>query len=148
MCRITEPEALQDSKMKFVLAALFAIIAAVSAFHVTAPASTKMPRMSMLFNFGKKETTEYKVGQGTANRGTYVPDGLTKEQYEKFLKAEEEKKQKIKSKFPKGKVTESLTEWVIKEAKKGNSPGPELNRKGHKMVKTKYEGWYTNESPV
>jgi hypothetical protein len=26
--------------------------------------------------------------------------------------------------------------------------GQELNRKGHKMVKTKFEGWYTDESPV
>ena len=34
-----------------------------------------------------------------------------------------------------------------KEAKKGNV-GKKLLYSGHRMVKTKYDGWYTDESPV
>jgi hypothetical protein len=63
------------------------------------------------------------------------------------LASEAEKKAKKAEKFPKGKQTESLTEWLEKEAKKGNT-GKKLLAKGHRMVKAKYDGWYTNESPV
>lgn len=81
------------------------------------------------------------------NKGLYVPDGLTPQQYQAFLAQEEAKKSKSKQKFFKGKEVESLTEWMKKNEDKGLS-GQELNRKGHRMLKTKYEGWYTDESPV
>ena len=128
--------------------------------------------MTMLFNFGKKAapTTEYKIGEGTAvsfffsqfftlncnfcyayqsfqNKGTYVPEGISKAQYDK-LKAEEAAKKAAKQKkFPLGKEAETLTEWMLKEKAKGNE-GKDLLLKGHRMVKAKYDGWYTNESPV
>eukprot|EP00597_Dinobryon_sp_UTEXLB2267_P016556 CAMPEP_0201094144 /NCGR_PEP_ID=MMETSP0812-20130820/2534_1 /ASSEMBLY_ACC=CAM_ASM_000668 /TAXON_ID=98059 /ORGANISM="Dinobryon sp., Strain UTEXLB2267" /LENGTH=103 /DNA_ID=CAMNT_0047346613 /DNA_START=137 /DNA_END=448 /DNA_ORIENTATION=- len=103
----------------------------------------------MLFNFGGKKAapTEYKVGEGTANKGTYVPEGISKEAYDKFLKAEAEKAAAKKKKFPKGKEPETLTEWMLKEEKKGNT-GKNLLLKGHRMVKAKYDSFYTNESPV
>ena len=65
-----------------------------------------------LFNFGKKKN-DFTPGQGTANKGTYVPEGLTPEQYQSFLKAEEQKKASKKKKFPKGKKVETLTEWLL-----------------------------------
>ena len=80
------------------------------------------------------------------NKGSYVPEGLTKAQYETFLKAEAAKKAKKASKFPLGKEPETLTEWMEKEAANGFTGKGLLSR--HRLVKTKYEGWYTDESPV
>ena len=106
--------------------------------------------MTMLFGKSKaaakpsKET--FKVGQ-TANKGTYVPDGLTAEQYAKQLAAEAKAKAQKQSKFPKGRVTLSLTEWMEQEKKKGYE-GKDLLLKGHRMVKAKYDEFYTDISPV
>ncbi len=72
---------------------------------------------------------------------------MSKEQYEAAKQAEARKKEDNKKRFEKGKVTESLTEWIVKNEEKGLT-GVELNRKGHRMLKMKYEGWYTDESPV
>jgi hypothetical protein len=63
------------------------------------------------------------------------------------LKAEKDAAAKKAAKFPKGKVTESLTEWVERCEKKGLS-GKDMNLKGHRMVKAKYDSFYTNESPI
>jgi hypothetical protein len=63
------------------------------------------------------------------------------------MKAEADAKAKKAKKFTIGKETESLTEWMLKEEKKGNS-GKGLLLKGHRMVKAKYEEFYTDESPV
>lgn len=63
------------------------------------------------------------------------------------MKAEAAKKLTKAKKFPKGKEPETLTEWMEKEAKKGNT-GKQLLLKGHRMVKAKYDEFYTNESPV
>jgi len=81
------------------------------------------------------------------NKGTYIPEGLTKAQYDAQLKKEAEAKAKKQSKFKIGKEPETLTEWMLKEKAKGNE-GKGLLLKGHRMVKAKYDGWYTNESPV
>lgn len=81
------------------------------------------------------------------NVGSYVPAGLTKEQYEKVLAEEAKKKAAKAKKFPLGKNPESLTEWMLKCEKKGLS-GKDMNLKGHRMVKAKYDGFYTNESPI
>lgn len=81
------------------------------------------------------------------NKGSYIPEGLTPAQYEALQKSEKAKSEEKKKKFFKGKTTESLTEWMSNNEKKGLK-GQELNRKGHKMVKTKYEGWYTNNDPL
>jgi len=86
----------------------------------------------------------YKINEGTANKGTYIPEGLTKAAYDKFLAEEAKKKAAIKKRFPKGKEPETLTEWMLNEAKKGNS-GPDLLTKGHRMVKAKYDGWYIDK---
>jgi hypothetical protein len=52
-----------------------------------------------------------------------------------------------KKKFFIGKETESLTEWMEKFAQKGIT-GKDLLKKGHRMVKAKYDNFYTDESPV
>ena len=101
--------------------------------------------MSMLFGGGKKKT-EFKVNEGTANKGTYVPDGLTKAQYDKVLAEESKRKDAKAKKFPKGKQVETLSEWMNKEAAKGNKD-TDLLTKGHRMVKAKYADWYIESNP-
>ena len=92
-------------------------------------------------NFGQHEIF------GLQNKGSYVPEGLSKEAYAKFQKEEEAAKVARAKKFVIGKQTESLTEWMLKEEKKGNV-GKGLLLKGHRMVKAKYDEFYTDESPV
>jgi hypothetical protein len=65
----------------------------------------------------------------------------------KLVAAETKAKALKAKKFTIGKETESLTEWMLKEEKKGNS-GKGLLLKGHRMVKAKYDEFYTDESPV
>ena len=79
-------------------------------------------------------------------KGQYIPDGLTKEQYAKFAKDQADKKIKNTKKFYVGKNAETLTEWMLAEEKKGNVGKGLLSN--HRLVKCKYEGWYTDESPV
>ena len=52
------------------------------------------------------------------------------------MKAESDAKEKKAKKFVIGKQAETLTEWMLKEEKKGNS-GKGLLLKGHRMVKCK-----------
>jgi hypothetical protein len=81
------------------------------------------------------------------NKGTYIPEGLSKEQYAKYLADERAKSDAKKKKFKIGKQVETLTEWALKNEAKGLK-GKDMLLKGHRMVKTKYDGWYTDESPV
>ena len=76
-----------------------------------------------------------------------MPEGLTPAQYEAFLNAEEEKKEATKKRFPRGKSTQSLTEWMLEGENKGLK-GQDLNRKGHKYVKAKYDSFYSDENPI
>ena len=102
--------------------------------------------MSMLFG-GKKKTKApaQKPASGSSSVSGYIPDGLTKAQYEKVLAEEQKKAELKKKKFPKGKQAETLTEWMEKEAAKGNS-GTKLLTKGHRMVKAKYSDWYVDKN--
>ena len=81
------------------------------------------------------------------NKGSYVPDGITAEQYAAQLKKEADAQAKKKSKFPKGKEPETLTEWMLANKAKGLE-GKDLLLKGHRMVKVKYDSFTTTESPV
>eukprot|EP01041_Mallomonas_annulata_P009417 gene9417-19548_t len=137
--------------MKFIVV-FAAVLAAVSAFN--APARAQTSSALSAFNFGKKSapapapaSKDFKVNQGTANLGSYVPAGLSKEQYEKQLKAESEAKAKKAKKFTIGKQPETLTEWMEKCEKQG-LVGKDMLLKGHRMVKAKDPNWYTDESPV
>jgi hypothetical protein len=76
----------------------------------------------------------------------YIPDGLTKAQYDKVVAADAAAAKKKASKFPKGKQVETLTEWMDKEAKKGIT-GKDLLTKGHRMVKAKYPEMYIDKNP-
>ena len=107
--------------------------------------------MAPLSLFGGKKTASttgtggaWKVGEGSANKGTYIPDGVTPEAYAKIVAAEKAKKEATKKKFKIGKVTESLTEWQIKAEGKFGKVGADV-RKGHRLVKAKYEEFFVTE---
>ena len=75
------------------------------------------------------------------NPNGYIPEGLTPAQYEAFLNAEEAKKSAKKTRFPKGKDVETLTDWLLEQKQKGQY---KVSPK-HRMVKTKYDGWYKSD---
>jgi hypothetical protein len=77
----------------------------------------------------------------------YVPDGLSEAEYKAALAKEAKKEESNKKRFVKGKLVESLTEWALNNEKKG-LVGKDMNLKGHRMVKAKYDGWYTDKSPI
>lgn len=97
-----------------------------------------------LFGGKKPASTTWKVGEGSANKGTYVPEGLTPEAYAKFMAAENAKKVEQKKKFKIGKEPETLTEWQIKAESKFGKVGADV-RQGHRLVKAKYEEFYATE---
>ena len=106
--------------------------------------------MSMLFGGKKKEKKAAAPAPTPSKKSSvsasgYIPDGLTKAQYEKVLADQEQKAAATKKRFPKGKQAETLTEWMEKEAKKGNT-GTKLLTKGHRMVKAKYADWYVDKN--
>jgi hypothetical protein len=76
----------------------------------------------------------------------YVPEGLTKAQYDAYLAADAQMKAAKAKRFPVGKQPLSLTEWMQQEAKQGFVGKGLLSR--HRMVKAKYEQFYSDESPV
>lgn len=79
------------------------------------------------------------------NKGGYIPEGLTAAQYQAVLAAEEASIANKKAKFPKGKEVETLTEWMMEQKKKGYE-GKDLNKFGHRLVKTKYDGWFKSRN--
>jgi len=103
--------------------------------------------MTMLFGAKKTQASSFEINKGSANKGTYVPEGLTPAQYAAQLKKEAEEKKKKQAKFKIGKEPETLTEWMNKCEKKGLK-GKDMLLKGHRMVKAKYDSFYTDESPV
>ena len=103
--------------------------------------------MTMLFGTKKTQAASFEINKGSANKGTYVPEGLTPAQYQAQLKKEAEAKKKKQAKFKIGKEPETLTEWMNACEKKGLK-GKDMLLKGHRMVKCKYDEFYTDESPV
>ena len=134
----------------FRLFLLVVLIASVAAFM--APGSSRA-RMAPSMMFGKKKAAPTK--KTAAKKGAvktpavsgYVPEGMTAESYAKALAADKKKAESMKKKFPIGKQAETLAEWMESCAKKGLK-GKDMNLKGHRMVKAKYDEFYTDESPI
>lgn len=110
----------------------------------TPPATPASKSVSKTASSSKATATTTTTGQKfSANSGSYVPDGLTAAQYQATLKAEADKKALKQKKFPKGKTTESLSEWfekTVDEFGEGKAA-----RKGHRIVKLKYEEGYADD---
>ena len=113
--------------------------------HAAVKRTTTTP-LSLFKSGGAKK--DWKVGEGSANNarlGGYVPDGISPEQYAKVKAEEKAKAEKSKKKFKIGKQVETLTEWQAREQKKFGAQGANI-RKGHRLVKAKYEEFYTTEN--
>jgi len=126
---------------KYVLA-LALLLSSVVAFS-PAIKSMKMAPLS-LFGGKKAAASGWTVGEGSANKGAYVPEGITAEAYAKQVAAEKAKADAKKKKFKIGKEPETLTEWQIKAEKKFGKVGADV-RQGHRLVKAKYEEFYVKE---
>uniref|UniRef100_A0A7S2YM18 Uncharacterized protein n=1 Tax=Entomoneis paludosa TaxID=265537 RepID=A0A7S2YM18_9STRA len=89
-------------------------------------------------NYGARGNKNLKVGEITD--GSYVPNGLTKEQYAKIRAGEQAKKAaNYEKNVKKAGVFEDFTDWY---AKRGTELGQDWKQKvtlGHQMVKTKYD---------
>jgi hypothetical protein len=96
------------------------------------------------------------IKQGKLTDKSYVPDGLTKAQYEKF-RAEEEKKKADNYARNVAKAGKFLgfNEFYQKRGTDLNQGWVKSATKGHEMVKTKYDwsgkdpakGWFTEVKP-
>lgn len=88
--------------------------------------------------YGARKSKNVKVGSLGAN--SYVPAGLTKEQYAKVRAAEAAKKQaNYERNVKKAGVYTDFTEWY---AKRGTELGQAWKKQvtlGHRMAKTKYD---------
>ena len=68
----------------------------------------------------------------------YVPKGLTEAQYKAQLAAEKSKAQSNKSKFPKGKKTLDIADWLVKMEGSQKLKGDKVVGSGHSFAKQKF----------
>ena len=84
--------------MQFVLCVFLVVLAVAAAFNGAGRSTSA--RISMLFGGGKKKTEsapkKAAARPGQANKGEYIPAGLTKAQYEKVKAQENAKAEKTK----------------------------------------------------
>lgn len=69
----------------------------------------------------------------------YVPEGLTEAQYKAQLNQEKGKTQANKSRFPKGKKTLDIADWLPQIEKRQKFKGDKVMGSGHTFAKNKYE---------
>ena len=69
----------------------------------------------------------------------YVPAGLTEAQYKAQLNQEKGKTQANKSRFPKGKKTLDIADWLPQIEKRQKFKGDKVMGSGHTFAKNKYE---------
>ena len=68
----------------------------------------------------------------------YVPKGLTEAQYKAAMAADKSKAQANKSKFPKGKKTLDIADWLVQMEKKQTLKGDKVVGSGHSYAKQKF----------
>merc|ERR1712045_663543 len=99
-------------------------------------------------DYGARGKKNVKVGALSSN--SYVPAGLTKEQYAK-VRADEQKKKEAnyKKNVAKAGIFQDYTEFYIKRGTDTNENWNKSATKGHTMAKTKYD-WSgaKNEAPL
>ena len=69
----------------------------------------------------------------------YVPAGLTEEQYKKQKAAEAAKKNGNKQRFPKGKKTLDIADWLTQMEANQVLDGDKVLRSGHTYAKEKFQ---------
>ena len=67
-----------------------------------------------------------------------MPKGLTEAQYKAAVAADKSKAQANKSKFPKGKKTLDIADWLVQMEKKQTLKGDKVVGSGHSYAKQKF----------
>merc|ERR1719258_895006 len=68
----------------------------------------------------------------------YVPPGLSEAEYKALKKAEDAKKAQNKQRFPKGKKTLDIADWLKTMEQKQTFKGDQFSGSGHTYVKQKF----------
>ena len=68
----------------------------------------------------------------------YVPKGLTEAQYKAAVAADKSKAQANKAKYPKGKKTLDIADWLVQMEKKQTLKGDKVVGSGHTFAKQKF----------
>ena len=68
----------------------------------------------------------------------YVPKGLTESQYKAAVAADKSKAQANKAKFPKGKKTLDIADWLVKMEGSQKLKGDKVVGSGHSFAKQKF----------
>lgn len=74
----------------------------------------------------------------TALSSSYIPDGLSKADWEKQKKADAQKTQNNKNRFPKGKPFINMASWLKTLENKQQLKGAKIVGSGHTYAKVKY----------
>lgn len=99
-------------------------------------------------DYGARNAKNVKVGELSSN--SYVPAGLTREQFDKIRKADAKKKADNYAKnVAKAGIFEDYTEWYTKRGTDTNQDwAKNKNTLGHRMAKTKYDWSGDNDKPL
>ena len=99
-------------------------------------------------DYGARNAKNVKVGELSSN--SYVPAGLTREQFDKIRKADAKKKaDNYARNVAKAGIFEDYTEWYTKRGTDLNQDwAKNKNTLGHRMAKTKYDWSGDNDKPL
>lgn len=96
-------------------------------------------------NYGARKNKNLKVGKITEK--SYIPNGLSKAEYEKIRAADQAKKdQKYQSAVSKAFKYQDFTEWYAKRGTELNQGWKKAVTLGHTMAKTKYDWSGTSDA--
>lgn len=97
-------------------------------------------------NYGARGRKNIKTGTLTSK--SYIPSGLTKEQYEKIRKdADAKKAANYQKNVKKAGIFQDYTEFYMKRGSDENGSWMKLPNLGHTMAKTKYD-WSGEEGQL
>jgi hypothetical protein len=89
------------------------------------------------------------LAQGKLGANSYIPSGLTKEQFEAIRKNEAKKKaDNYQRNVAKAGIFEDYTEWYKKRGTDTNESWNKDINKGHRMAKTKYDWSGDSDKPI
>jgi len=114
------------------------IFSRISNMDLFAPKSTQN-------DYGARNKKDMSVGKLSKN--SYIPNGLTKAQYDKIRKNEQKKKsENYKKNVAKAGIFIDYTDWYLKRGTDNNDGWSKSVTNGHRMAKTKYDWQGTEES--
>lgn len=98
-------------------------------------------------DYGARKKKNLKLGE--LGDKSYVPAGLTREQYDKIRKTEAKKKaENYEKNIKKAGVFEDFTEWYKKRGTDTDQNWRKDTNLGHRMAKTKYDWSGDSDKPL